>query len=69
MADLADIAQGLEERHRSAALARLAGRGPERESLHHCTSCGERIEEARRAAVKGCRTCAFCQEQIERGVR
>ncbi|EIC1931582.1 TraR/DksA C4-type zinc finger protein, partial [Escherichia coli] len=27
--------------------------------------CGDPIDERRRQAVQGCRTCASCQEEIE----
>ncbi|WP_313353691.1 TraR/DksA C4-type zinc finger protein [Kosakonia cowanii] len=34
-------------------------------SAEHCEECGTRIQEARRIAVPGCKTCTDCQEIIE----
>ncbi|WP_338319047.1 TraR/DksA C4-type zinc finger protein, partial [Escherichia coli] len=34
-------------------------------SATHCCECGDPIDERRRLAVQGCRTCASCQEEIE----
>ncbi|EJF3997700.1 TPA: TraR/DksA C4-type zinc finger protein [Escherichia coli] len=36
-----------------------------RVSATHCCECGDPIDERRRLAVQGCRTCASCQEEIE----
>ncbi|MDA6633849.1 TraR/DksA C4-type zinc finger protein, partial [Escherichia coli] len=30
-----------------------------------CCECGDPIDERRRLAVQGCRTCASCQEVLE----
>nr|WP_249517693.1 TraR/DksA C4-type zinc finger protein [Escherichia coli] len=30
-----------------------------------CCECGDPIDERRRLAVQGCRTCASCQEDLE----
>jgi len=34
-------------------------------SATHCADCGDALDERRREAVPGCRTCASCQEAIE----
>ncbi|ENB9148729.1 TraR/DksA family transcriptional regulator, partial [Escherichia coli] len=34
-------------------------------SATHCCECGDPIDELRRLAVQGCRTCASCQEDLE----
>ena len=34
-------------------------------SAEHCAECGEDIPAQRRAAVRGCQTCADCQSVIE----
>lgn len=34
-------------------------------SAEHCIECGDPIDERRRVAVAGCKTCASCQEEIE----
>lgn len=34
-------------------------------SATHCCECGDPIDERRRLAVQGCRTCASCQEDLE----
>jgi phage/conjugal plasmid C-4 type zinc finger TraR family protein len=36
-------------------------------SLEYCDECGDEIPEARRVAIKGCRTCVYCQSLIEKG--
>lgn len=59
MADVAALAQEAEERHRATSLA-ARPRPAAGASAHHCGSCGEPIPEARRAAMPGCRLCAFC---------
>lgn len=45
-----------------AAIRNKLGAGP---SLSHCEECGEEIPTRRRAVIKGCRTCIFCQEFLE----
>ncbi|EEY7665173.1 TraR/DksA family transcriptional regulator [Escherichia coli] len=34
-------------------------------SATHCCKCGDPIDERRRLAVRGCRACASCQQDIE----
>ncbi|EOZ7346333.1 TraR/DksA family transcriptional regulator, partial [Escherichia coli] len=34
-------------------------------SATHCCECGDPIDERRRLAVRGCRACASCQQDIE----
>jgi phage/conjugal plasmid C-4 type zinc finger TraR family protein len=56
--------EALQERQREAAVARvrsnLAGLGEE-----FCLTCGERIEEARRAALPSAKRCVGCQTAAE----
>ncbi|MDV2874426.1 TraR/DksA C4-type zinc finger protein [Phytobacter diazotrophicus] len=35
-------------------------------SATHCDECGDRIEDARRRAMPGCRMCADCQADAEK---
>ena len=42
---------------------RAQSRLPQGESAVSCEQCGERIPEARRAALPGVRLCIGCQEQ------
>ena len=39
---------------------------PQGESLEHCEECGNKIPEARRAAVPGVRLCIQCQAEIDK---
>jgi phage/conjugal plasmid C-4 type zinc finger TraR family protein len=39
---------------------------PSGESLESCASCGSRIPDARRAAIRGVRLCVTCQEAEDR---
>jgi len=45
------------------AVQRARSRLPSGESLTHCEECGQRIPEARRAALKGVRLCVPCQSE------
>ena len=38
-------------------------------SAEHCSECEEDIPEARRVAMPGCKTCASCQEVLERMIK
>ncbi|MBU1040274.1 MAG: TraR/DksA C4-type zinc finger protein [Proteobacteria bacterium] len=63
--DSADIASEREAIHREESLARVRktqASGPSRET---CENCGDRIPEARRQAVPGCRLCIRCQKERE----
>lgn len=59
-------AEAFEQLSEDAAVARirnnLVGLGEE-----FCLSCGERIEEARRAALPSAKRCIVCQEKLEKG--
>lgn len=67
MADIGDLAQAREEENRSAALATYQNRQkPKGESAVFCSSCGERIPEARRQAVVT-DLCVFCAQQFDKG--
>lgn len=66
MADLIDQAQAHEELHRAQALAARPRPQPGGASAYACGSCGERIPEERRAAVRGCQLCAFCAGQLDK---
>ncbi len=59
-------AEAFEQLSKDAAVARirnnLVGLGEE-----FCLSCGERIEEARRAALPSAKRCIDCQEKLEKG--
>jgi phage/conjugal plasmid C-4 type zinc finger TraR family protein len=58
-------AEELERRRRDAAVQRirnnLVGLGEV-----FCLGCGERIEDARRAALPSAKRCTPCQENLER---
>lgn len=79
MPDDIDRAQELEQIQRQDALDKIyhGHEAPvdwETASAKWCEAvgCGERIPDARRQAVPGCRFCADCQgrmEQIKRGFR
>lgn len=70
MTDICDHAQALEERQRDAAINRVRdsvkAHGVE---VTCCMTCGDEIEEARRAAVPGTKRCASCQREAERITR
>ena len=64
MADIIDSASEIEELQRNTAIKMrrlnyLAG------AATHCCECGDPIDERRRLAVQGCRTCASCQQDLE----
>ncbi len=69
MSDAGDLAQERETSMRDVALEahRRRLRPPERDSARLCRSCGDAIEEGRRAAVPGTQICAWCARQISRG--
>jgi phage/conjugal plasmid C-4 type zinc finger TraR family protein len=48
------------------ALARIRAQLPTGPSYSHCDECGEEIPEARRLAIRGCKTCIDCQTVSER---
>ncbi|EIO4652246.1 TraR/DksA family transcriptional regulator [Shigella sonnei] len=54
MADIIDSASEIEELQRNTAI-----------KMRRLNKCGDPIDERRRLAVQGCRTCASCQEEIE----
>ncbi|OTB79822.1 TraR/DksA family transcriptional regulator [Escherichia coli] len=64
MADIADQASELEELQRNSALQKYQTNFRSVSSTH-CCERGEPIDERRRLAVKGCRTCTSCQEDLE----
>lgn len=64
MSDQLDDAQALEERERSAALAKLLAK-PVRPSQRNCSDCGAEIPLARRQAVPGVKLCIGCAEARE----
>jgi phage/conjugal plasmid C-4 type zinc finger TraR family protein len=67
MADIADRAQQREMEFLEDALAAMRSLDEcGLVSLTHCEICGERITEARRQAVPGCRMCVVCQEEMDR---
>lgn len=45
---------------------RAQSRLPTGPSATHCVECGERIPEARRAALPGVQACVRCQEAADR---
>ncbi|EEC7314597.1 TPA: TraR/DksA family transcriptional regulator [Escherichia coli] len=64
MADIIDNAAEIEELQRNFSLQKYKSdcNAP---SATHCCECGDPIDERRRLAVQGCRTCASCQEDLE----
>ncbi len=68
MADVADRAQLVQERHLEVALRAARASLPTGRGLLTCSSCGEDIEIARRQAMPGCELCIDCQSAIERGM-
>ena len=64
MADIIDSAAEIEELQRNFALSKHRRTG-NLVSAEFCEACGEDIPEPRRAAVRGCQTCAECQSVIE----
>lgn len=63
MADLADLAQELEERERAEAIARRTRLDRMGSSI--CHNCGDEIPEERRRAVPGATKCIWCQAEAE----
>lgn len=58
MADIADKAQELEERHRNEALShRIIYDGGD---VDNCVVCGNNIPSARQVALPGVETCVVC---------
>jgi phage/conjugal plasmid C-4 type zinc finger TraR family protein len=47
-------------------VSRAKSRLPQGPALTHCSSCGNPIPEARRAAIPGVRLCVPCQEADDR---
>lgn len=47
-------------------VARARRNLPRGESLFFCEECGERIPEARRAALPGVRLCVDCRQEADR---
>ena len=64
--DQFDRAQELDAQFLRQALEAQAQGRPKGESRTHCLKCEEKIPEARRLAVPGCRHCIGCAEEIER---
>ncbi|MDF0606645.1 TraR/DksA C4-type zinc finger protein [Neisseriaceae bacterium TC5R-5] len=66
--DIFDQAQALEAFQRELAIA-ATHQLSLGESLAECEDCGGQIPPARRAAVRGCTRCVYCQEHQERRQR
>ena len=64
MADIIDSASEIEELQRNTAI-KMRRLNHQAISATHCCECGDPIDELRRLAVQGCRTCASCQEENE----
>lgn len=64
MADIIDSASEIEELQRNTAI-KMRRLNHQAISATHCCECGDPIDERRRLAVQGCRTCASCGEEIE----
>ena len=64
MADIIDSASEIEGLQRNTAI-KMRRLNHQAISATHCCECGDPIDERRRMAVQGCRTCASCQEEIE----
>ncbi|EIX4511099.1 TraR/DksA family transcriptional regulator [Escherichia coli] len=64
MADIIDNAAEIEELQRNLSLQKCKY-GSNAPSATHCCECGDPIDERRRLAIRGCRTCASCQQDIE----
>ncbi|EOR4453620.1 TraR/DksA family transcriptional regulator, partial [Escherichia coli] len=56
MADLIDSASEIEELQRNTAI-KMRRLNHQAISATHCCECGDPIDERRRLAVQGCRTC------------
>ncbi|MDA6518801.1 TraR/DksA family transcriptional regulator, partial [Escherichia coli] len=61
MADIIDNAAEIEELQRNLSLQKYKS-DSNAPSATHCCECGDPIDERRRQAVRGCRTCASCQQ-------
>lgn len=48
------------------AIERARSQLPQGDGLTHCAECGDRIPDARRAAMPGVRLCVACQEALDR---
>lgn len=64
MADIIDSASEIEELQRNTAI-KMRRLNYLAVSATHCCKCGDPIDERRRLAVQGCRTCASCQQDLE----
>eukprot|EP01132_Coremiostelium_polycephalum_P012157 gene12157-14869_t len=64
MADIIDSASEIEELQRNTAI-KMRRLNHQAISATHCCECGDPIDERRRLAVQGCRTCASCQQDLE----
>ena len=64
MADIIDSASEIEELQRNTAI-KMRRLNHLAVSATHCSACGDPIDERRRLAVQGCRTCASCQQDLE----
>ncbi len=65
--DRIDKASQLEELQRKAAIDRAKRKAAnDNASFKECSICGDEIPEARRKAVKGCKTCFPCQREAEK---
>lgn len=67
MADIIDSASEIEELQRNTAI-KMRRLNHQAISATHCCECGDPIDERRRLAVQGCRTCASCQEDLNLSV-
>lgn len=64
MADIIDSASEIEELQRNTAI-KMRRLNYLAVSATYCCECGDPIDERRRLAVQGCRTCASCQQDLE----
>ena len=64
MEDIIDSASEIEELQRNTAI-KMRRLNYLAVSATHCCECGDPIDERRRLAVQGCRTCASCQQDLE----
>lgn len=65
MSDIADQAQDLEDRLRTAAISHARGTVDEI-GTEFCESCGDEIEPERRAAMPSATRCVKCQGALEK---
>jgi RNA polymerase-binding transcription factor DksA len=66
MSDDADNAGRAEEAERQNGVS-VDSKALQRQGRDHCLDCGDKILEARRAAVPSAKRCAFCQTRFEGG--